>query len=139
MWGCTSLRQGDKVIESNIFSLNLHLKYVERVRLHNPAVSTTWVSCETQETLYSMFVKIVFMSSNIFFRVLFPRLARQDINHGKRLQDLLDYSFANTIISYEADQFVGNLRSNTVRMIDEFCSIGGRLLKGFLTFIVLEW
>lgn len=46
-----------------------------------------------------------------------------------------DFSFVNLILSSEADHFVGNLRSNYGRIIDELRVTNGRLNAGFIAFI----
>lgn len=46
------VRQGDKIVESSIFSLPLHMKYATRLRLMNPSLKYVWLSSESQVSIF---------------------------------------------------------------------------------------
>jgi hypothetical protein len=122
----------DKAREMNIIDLPAFMEQVERIRQHNPAVRSIWLSTESQD--------IVDQSGDYgpWWRVYYTKTKRifqeepDPWNTHTPNREELDLAFANLLIASRADYFVGVLGSNWNRLIDELRKTNGRLKAGYI-------
>eukprot|EP00850_Spirogloea_muscicola_P001268 SM000004S15138 [mRNA] locus=s4:1409508:1411673:- [translate_table: standard] len=127
------VRQGDKGIEMKLSAFQSFLWAAERVRYHIPNLHTVWLSTEQQQVIddSQRFVKWRFLYTDVQRQSLF-NVSMVEYEETGGLELMTGQAFANLLIASECDYFVGVLRSNWNRLINELWLTNGRQLNGYI-------
>ncbi|CAI7802889.1 unnamed protein product [Closterium sp. NIES-53] len=133
------VRQGDKAREMQLFSFPSYVFMANRLRRRIPHLKYAWLSTEMQSVVdqvgkYNDWS--FFYSTNLRQTGAMSILQYEETVGVAKLAGL---SFANLLISSQADYFVGVLGSNWNRLINELKATSGRLYAGYVSVNFDEW
>eukprot|EP00850_Spirogloea_muscicola_P001319 SM000005S17116 [mRNA] locus=s5:241650:243787:- [translate_table: standard] len=127
------VRQGDKGIEMKLSAFQSFLWAAERVRYHIPNLHTAWLSTEQQQVISDSrrFGRWRFLYTDVARQSLF-NVSMEEYETTGGLELMTGQAFANLLIASECDYFVGVLKSNWNRLINELRLTNGRQLNGYI-------
>eukprot|EP00850_Spirogloea_muscicola_P016738 SM000138S00045 [mRNA] locus=s138:276673:278849:+ [translate_table: standard] len=127
------VRQGDKGIEMKLSAFQSFLWAAERVWYHVPNLRTAWLSTEQQQVIddSQRFGKWRFLYTEVQRQSSF-NVSMVEYEETGGLEIMTGQAFANLLIASECDYFVGVLRSNWNRLINELRITNGRQLNGYI-------
>ncbi|CAI5949816.1 unnamed protein product [Closterium sp. NIES-65] len=133
------VRQGDKAREMQLTSFPSFVFMANRLRRRIPHLKYVWLSTEMQSVVdqagkYNDWT--FFYSTNLRQTGAISILQYEETVGVAKLAGL---SFANLLISSQADYFVGVLGSNWNRLINELKATSGRLYAGYVSVNFDEW
>ncbi|GBG64901.1 hypothetical protein CBR_g48367 [Chara braunii] len=138
-----------KAGEMKLYSLPSFMRIAERIRQYDPDLKHVWLTADVQDSMNQ--------SSRYdawkFFYSHQHRLTRDEEDWKLEMEggqnwdsetahadfEVVETSFANLLISSEADYFIGVLGSNWARMVNEMRMTNGRLSRKYITVNYGEW
>eukprot|EP00850_Spirogloea_muscicola_P015392 SM000117S25512 [mRNA] locus=s117:217810:219589:- [translate_table: standard] len=133
------VRQGDKWLEANLFSLHAYMWLANRLRFHAPDLQHVWLSTESERV-------ITHTAAYKSWQWHYTNITRQSdttsmvaFEAAIGVQHALESALVNLLIASECDYFVGMLGSNWNRLINELRLTNGRFRAGYLTLNFNDW
>eukprot|EP00897_Mesotaenium_endlicherianum_P005974 jgi/Mesen1/5404/ME000268S04603 len=127
------VRMGDKALEMRLAAFGEYMNLAERVRRHNPAASTVWLSSEMQSVIDNS-------AEYPGWHFMYSHIRRQRGNESMPSYELslgpeasMANSFANLFIQLESDYFIGALGSAYSYLVDAMRCTSGKMLHGYLS------
>ncbi|GAQ86545.1 hypothetical protein KFL_002950170 [Klebsormidium nitens] len=123
----------EKSGEMRIVDLPFFMEQAERIRQHNPAVRTIWLSTESQDILDQAISKYMPHWSLYYTKAERIHSNEKDPwNTHTPAKAGSDLAFVNLFLAADADYFVGVLGSNWNRLIDELRKTNGKRKAGYI-------
>lgn len=122
-----------KSSEMRLVDLPSFMEQAERVRLHNPAVRSIWLSTESKDIVEAAVSKYT-----PHWNIYYSKVERIHSNENDPWashappREGTDMAFVNLYLAADADYFVGVLGSNWNRLIDELRKTNGKLKAGYI-------
>ncbi|GBG64898.1 hypothetical protein CBR_g48364 [Chara braunii] len=138
-----------KAKEMKLYGLPSFMRIAERIRQYNPNVKHIWLTTDVEQSLDQSHQ----YDSWKFFYSHQRRLVKDEPDWKLEMQggqswdsksarpnfEVVEKSFANLLISSEADYFIGALGSNWGRMVNEMRMTNGRLSRKYITVNYGNW
>lgn len=123
----------EKSGEMRIVDLPYFMEQAERIRQHNPAVRSIWLSTESQDILDQAISKYA-PHWNLYYTKAKRIHSNERDPWNSHTPDRAgtDLAFVNLFLAADADYFVGVLGSNWNRLIDELRKTNGKLKAGYI-------